>query len=443
MLRTVLRATLGWILGLFFRRIDVSGANRVPPRGPVIFAINHPNGLVDPLLLLTFVPRPVSFLAKAPLFELPILGWVIRRLDTIPVYRRQDQADLRQNRATFERARDLLGRGGTIAISPEGTSHSDPGLRPFKTGAARIALGATLGTPVAIVPVGLFYTEKAVFRSAAHVSFGEPVVVDPAPPDSQGEPPAHLVAEVTGQIERALIRAVLQTDHQEALALAARTERLLAATGDAPATRRVEDVHATRRLLLEGYRTLKETEPNRLDRLIRRIDRLEAAFRSANLDPGHPLPRAVTAAGVIRSALWLVFRIVGFLPLALPGLLLHYPAYWAIGHLAARYAGAHDDVLATAKIIGAVLLFPLTWIGAGFLAGVTWGPAAGLMVALGAPLSGYAALKLVERFDRFVTGTRAIGLYLARPEQVRQLSAERDRLRDDLAALGKTLGILA
>ena len=328
MLRTVLRATLGWILGLFFRRIDVSGANRVPPRGPVIFAINHPNGLVDPLLLLTFVPRPVSFLAKAPLFELPILGWVIRRLDTIPVYRRQDQADLRQNRATFERARDLLGRGGTIAISPEGTSHSDPGLRPFKTGAARIALGATLGTLVAIVPVGLFYTEKAVFRSA-------------------------------------------------------------------------------------------------------------------NLDPGHPLPRAVTAAGLIRSALWLVFRIVGFLPLTLPGLLLHYPAYWAIGHLAARYAGAHDDVLATAKIIGAVLLFPLTWIGAGFLAGITWGPAAGLMVALGAPLSGYAALKLVERFDRFVTGTRAIGLYLARPEQVRQLSAERDRLRDDLAALGKTLGILA
>lgn len=67
MLRTVLRATLGWILGLFFRRIDVSGTNRVPPRGPVIFAINHPNGLVDPLLLLTFVPRPVSFLAKAPL----------------------------------------------------------------------------------------------------------------------------------------------------------------------------------------------------------------------------------------------------------------------------------------------------------------------------------------------------------------------------------------
>ncbi len=442
MLRAFIRAILGRILGLFFRRIDVSGADHVPAGSPIIFVINHPNGLVDPLLLLTFAPRPVSFLAKAPLFTLPVLGWVIRRLDTIPVYRRQDEADLSQNRATFERARELLGRGGTIAISPEGTSHSDPSLRPFKTGAARIALGATRGTPVAIVPVGLFYTEKAVFRSAAHVTFGEPVWVDPVPLDGQGEPPASGVEEVTGRIARALTRAVLQADHQEALALAARTERLLAATNDAPASRGVHQIEATRRLLLEGYRTLKATAPDRLDQLIRRIDRLEAAFRSANLDPGHPLPSAVTGTGVILGALWLVFRIVVFLPLALPGLVLHYPAYWAIGRLAPRYAGAHDDVLATAKILGAVLFFPLTWIGAGVLGGVVGGVSTGIATALLAPLAGYAALKLVERFDRFVSGTRALGLYLARPEQVRQLSAERDRLRDDLAALGRTLGIV-
>lgn len=443
MLRAVLRTILGWILGLFFRRIDVSGTEHVPPRGPVIFAINHPNGLVDPLLLLTFAPRPVSFLAKAPLFALPVIGWVARRLDTIPVYRRQDRADLSHNRATFDRARDLLARGGTIAISPEGTSHSDPSLRPFKTGAARIALGATLGTPVAIVPVGLFYTEKAVFRSAAQVSFGEPVLVDPAPLDDHAEPPAALVEEVTGRVARALTRAVLQADHHDALTLAARTERLMAGTSDAASPRRVQDVHATRRLLLEGYRTLKETAPDQLDRVVRRIDRLEAAFRNANLDPSRPLPDEVTGTGVIRSALWLVFRIVVFLPLALPGLALHYPAYWTIGRLAARYAGAHDDVLATAKIIGAVLLFPVSWIAAGILGAMAGGAPAGVAVALVAPLSGYAALKLVERFDRFVSGTRALGLYLARPEQVRLLRAERDRLRDDLAALGKTLGIVA
>ena len=59
-----------------------------------------------------------------------------------------------------------------------------------------------------------------------------------------------------------------------------------------------------------------------------------------------------------------------------------------------------------------------------------------------APLSGYAALKLVERFDRFLTGTRAIGLYLARPEQIRRLTLERDHLRADLETLGKRLGLV-
>lgn len=442
MLRAVLRRTLGWILGLFFRRIEIAGAERVPARGPVIFAINHPNGLVDGLLLLTYAPRPVSFLAKAPLFDLPVIGWVIRSLDTIPVYRRQDQADLSQNRGTFERARALLGRGGTIAIAPEGASHSDPGLRPFKTGAARIALGATLGTPVAIVPVGLFYTEKATFRSAAHVSFGDPVMVDPAPSDAGGEPPADLVGLVTTAIERSLTEAVLQADQREALTLASRTERLLAGTADDPKARTVHDVRATQRLLIEGYRTLKANSPEALDGLIRRIDRLEAAFRSANLDPGHALPGAVNGITVARATLWLVFRVAIFLPVALPGLLLHYPAYWAIGRLSTRYAGAHDDVLATAKILGAVLLFPLTWIAAGVAAALLWGFALGVAVAALAPLSGYAALKLVERFDRFVTGTRAIGLYLTHPEQVRHLTDERARLRDDLATLATHLGLI-
>jgi len=440
-LRAFLRAVLGWILGLFFRRIEISGAERVPARGPVIFAINHPNGLVDGLLLLTHAPRPVSFLAKAPLFDLPIIGWVIRELDTIPVYRRQDQADVSQNRLTFERARALLARDGTLAIAPEGASHSDPSLRPLKTGAARIALGAAPGTPVAIVPVGLFYTEKATFRSAAHVSFGQPVMADPAPLDDRGEPSAPLVEQLTARVERGLAETVIQADHQEALALAARTERLLAGTAGDPKRRTVDEVRATRRLLVDGYRAMKAQSEEALDALIRRIDRLESAFRTARLDPGNPLPRALSGADLVRGSLWLIFRVAIFLPLALPGLLLHYPAYWTIGRLAARYAGAHDDVLATAKIIGAALLFPLTWIGAGLVAGRYGSLGLGAAVLAIAPLSGYAALKLVERFDRFVSGTRAIGLYFARPEQVRQLAFERERLRDDLAALGRAFGL--
>src|SRR5437773_12194211 len=160
--RAYLRGLFGLVLRIFFRRIEISGVERVPAQGPVIFVLNHPNGLIDPAFLLCLAPRRVSFLAKAPLFSMPVIGAIARAFEAIPVHRRQDAgSDLAKNAQTFEAARAVLVRGGTIAIFPEGTSHSDPKLRPLKTGTARIALGAAAALPPAlileIVPAGLYY----------------------------------------------------------------------------------------------------------------------------------------------------------------------------------------------------------------------------------------------------------------------------------------------
>src|SRR5713226_6651013 len=97
MMRRFLRALFGLALRVFFRRVEVDGAERVPRAGGVIFAVNHPNALIDPLLLLCFAPRPVSVLAKAPLFSMPVVGSFVRAFDSIPVHRSQDPgSDLSQ-----------------------------------------------------------------------------------------------------------------------------------------------------------------------------------------------------------------------------------------------------------------------------------------------------------------------------------------------------------
>src|SRR4029077_1060377 len=100
---------------------------------------------------------------------MPIIGFFCRAFEAIPVYRRQDAgSDPSQKPEAFETARAVLARGGAIGIFPEGTSHSDPQLRPLKTGAARIALGAAaaLGdvSPLVIVPPGLYYRGEGPFR---------------------------------------------------------------------------------------------------------------------------------------------------------------------------------------------------------------------------------------------------------------------------------------
>ena len=69
-----IRALARGLLALFYRRVDVIGAERVPPRGPVIVAANHQNALVDPMLLLASIPRTLVPLAKAPLFRHPVIG---------------------------------------------------------------------------------------------------------------------------------------------------------------------------------------------------------------------------------------------------------------------------------------------------------------------------------------------------------------------------------
>src|SRR5207244_11697818 len=167
-MRTLVRAVFGLVLRVFFRRIEVSGSAHVPARGPVMFVLNHPNGLIDPGFLLCLAPRRVSFLAKAPLFRMPVIGIFCRAFEAIPVHPRQDEgSDPSHNRETFETARAVLARGGAIAICPEGKSHSDPKLRPLKTGAARIALGAAAAltgpAPIRIVPAGLYYRAKRTF----------------------------------------------------------------------------------------------------------------------------------------------------------------------------------------------------------------------------------------------------------------------------------------
>jgi 1-acyl-sn-glycerol-3-phosphate acyltransferase len=108
---------------------------------------------------------------------MPVLGWIVRTVGALPLYRRIDAGeDVSQNQKTFELCRELLRKGGSIALFPEGVSHNSPKLLPLKSGAARIAIGAasTDGTEpvnVKVMPVGLYYTNKTTFPKRGTPSF--------------------------------------------------------------------------------------------------------------------------------------------------------------------------------------------------------------------------------------------------------------------------------
>ena len=443
--REPIRRPLLLFLRIFFRRVEAAGLERVPAEGPLLVVLNHPNALIDPLFILCLAPRPVAFLAKAPLFRMPVVGWLVRAFGSIPVDRRQDSgAEPVRNREMFARVRDRLARGGAVALFPEGTSHSEPRLKPLKTGAARIALGVVSNPPLRIVPAGLFYTAKETFRSAALVCFGDPLEVTPCPVDADGEPPPDQVHALTARIAEALGEVTLQADAFEAHDLVARTERILASerreADDAPRPDLALEFDLRRRLLA-GYGRLRLEAPDRLERLERRILRYEGRLEGAGIDPWDVPVGALAAGRVLLHTAVFLLRFLLLVPLGGPGLLLHFLPYRLVAILSRRVAGRHSDLLATSKALAAFLLFPLTWLAAGLVSWRLGGWIAGLVALVLAPASGYAALRLSELADRALGAARALALWLLGRRRFLHLQVERRRIREELLALAEELGV--
>jgi 1-acyl-sn-glycerol-3-phosphate acyltransferase len=400
-MRRLVTALCAIVLRVFFRRIEIAGQENIPASGGVIFAVNHPNGLVDPLFLLCYAPRPVSFLAKAPLFRYPLIGWLVRQLETIPVYRRQDNV-AGSNDETFSRARAIVVKSGSIAIFPEGTTHSDSKLRELKTGAARIALGC--GCPLKIVPTGIYYTAKQTFRSSALMYFGAPIDVAPVPPGANGEPDPIAVEQLTDEIERALNDVTLQADTNAALELIARAEKVF--TGGATT---LADEFELRRRFVAGYSYLREHDPIRLERLSAEVAQIDAEVVEAQQ---HRL-----------SSLWLLI----LLPIALLGAIIQWPTYRLIGVLANRFSRGEDEVVATIKCIGALVFYPLTWFAIAALVATRAGLVAALLTLIILPLLSYVALRVFELLDDIIGRVRAT--------MRRDVGARQRALRADIIAV--------
>jgi glycerol-3-phosphate O-acyltransferase/dihydroxyacetone phosphate acyltransferase len=433
-MRRFLTTMVAIITRVFFRRIEIAGAEHLVRSGGVIFAVNHPNALVDPIFLICFAPRPVSFLAKAPLFRYPLIGTFVRALDCIPVYRKHDPGvDTSRNAETFEKVRQILTSGGAIAIFPEGTTHSDSKLKSLKTGAARMALIAATTQPVTVIPTGIYYSAKKAFRSSVLMSFGEPTVVQQSVLDAEGEPPAERVAALTRKIEESLNELTLQADSRAALSLVGRAERIFRSEGASGATLAAE--LELRRQLVAGYAVARERLPGEVAMVEAHIAQFESELRERgltfeDLNRNHRV-------GLRMHWTW-PFVWFLLLPLAIAGAVIHWPLYRLIGFLSRKFSRGEEELVATMKMIGGLVFFPLLWIVLTLLA-TRWLPlrwALSLLIVL--PLTARAALMFSEQFDRLVGRLRAVGGAL-QGRSMDTLLARRRAIRQEIIAIAEAM----
>jgi 1-acyl-sn-glycerol-3-phosphate acyltransferase len=221
--RVITTRIIGWAASVF-QRIERQGG--IVPPGPVLVVANHPNSLLDPLVVFRTAGRPTRPLAKAPLFDQLFVGGMLRVLGGLPVYRKQDDAgQMHRNEQTFDAAIAALRAGHAVQIYPEGISHSEPALVPLRTGAARIAFGAEVRSDwslgLQLVPIGITYRQKALFRGTALAFIGEPFTIDEYR-EAYGRDPVAAVQSLTEEIAQRLQDVTLNLSRAARCALAGR-----------------------------------------------------------------------------------------------------------------------------------------------------------------------------------------------------------------------------
>lgn len=387
LLYAAIRGLLRLGTGAFFREIEVHGA--VPPDGPCVIVANHHNSMMDPFLIVAASERPICFMAKAPLFSTPVLGWLLRAGGCVPVHRKQDPGyDREKNVAVFEQAAKALARGPALAIFPEGQSHSDPHLAEFRHGASRIALEAeTRQGGVRVQMVGLHFEGTRGFRGRALVQFAPPMELsgwrDRFAADARAA-----TAALTDELHARMSEMVLSAEDQELAELSDLVRRMDVLQRGEPADLR--EAFERRRKVLAAYRRLRETRPDEVDAL---MDDLREYRRMLEL---HGV-RDENVAG--RFHLTPALAVLGGLPFmaaAMAGNLPPYAAAWAASRLA---AGAPDRI-AGMSLQASLVLFPLYW---GWLAWMGWslGGPGGLAAALvGAPVAGAIGLRWMGAWYR-------------------------------------------
>ena len=404
----------------FLRRIDVVGFDNVPAAGPVIFAGNHPNALMDGWLLIAKCGRwPLHFLGDAKLWKYQMLAPILDATGAIPVYRREEHDGEVDNRRAFEKVYEIIESGKCMGIFPEGISHVESQLAKLKTGTARIALSvAARGkTSVTIVPCGLNYIHRHRFRSQVLIEFGQPIVIDENWLRDYEKDEQETVKQLTDYLAQALKNVTL----------------------NAPDWRTLRFIQTARRLYKPSSVQLTpgqyvELSRRFVDRYLLAIDDPEMqAFRDevenyqSRLEmlglKDYQLRYPVTLGYAFRKIMQRGLTMLALLPLAIPGALVHLPVGWIAATVGERFSYEMDDI-ATLKVLATILLLPFIYLIIAIVVGVYFGIWWALMTVIVLPFSFVASVRLIEA---------EIGLLMSMMSVLRMT-----RLRSEVEDLRKT-----
>ncbi len=425
-----------WLaLRLFFRRLDIRGRDQVPLDRPLIFVANHPNVMLDSLILGFCVPgKTPHFLGKSTLFKRPLYAFFLRRLGVIPVSRAQDSdARIGSNQDMLRLACQVLQKGRSLALFPEGLSHAAFKVRNLKPGGARIALRvedmAAGATGVCIVPVGLTYSDPGLFRSEVAVHFGAAIEATAFLPAYRANHSAGARA-LTDLLHQRLIGLTWHVDNPDLEKIirdlaSIYTEQIAA---DLPDSAALSSELRAGQEIIQAVHHFADSDPGLVQSFATRLRTHHRKLRRLGLEPYTFSPRA-DSPGLRHLILAVVLA-----PLALYGL-AHNALPYFLPRLFVRPYRQTPEIIGTIKLSVGAAVFPLFYLALATTAHLLAGGSTALLYGCSLPLSGLFTLFynewILQKWPLWqnLIAPRKRNHYLVR------LAAERTLLLRDLDAL--------
>ena len=164
----------------YFKNHQYQGKKSIPANTGILYAVNHQNAFLDPIVIAGKSKEPTYFLSRADIFKKPLVAKLLSMIYMLPIYRQRDGVDtIKMNQKTFDTCYDILKQNGNIIIFPEGNHHYKKCLRPLKKGIARIALGAAEkynnDINLKIVPLGIDYEDHFRMNGSLYLNAAQPI----------------------------------------------------------------------------------------------------------------------------------------------------------------------------------------------------------------------------------------------------------------------------
>ena len=269
----------------YFKNFKYLGKEKIPKNAGIIYAVNHQNAFLDPIVIASQTNNPINFLARADIFKNKFVYRLLRSVYMLPIYRQRDGVDtIEKNKKTFEICYEILKNNGHLIIFPEGNHNSKKKLRILKKGVSRIALGTLSkygnNSPLYIVPIGIDYENHFNMNADVLLNVGDPIKINDyfdKYVKSPGEIINKLTQKVRQNLESVLIHIKDDENYDEIYYLLHRFS-LNNETN-------TEKKYKLRKSLLSKLEWLKENEIKTFDRLLINIKIVRSFVRENKIRP--------------------------------------------------------------------------------------------------------------------------------------------------------------